>query len=284
MKSFALTLVLSVSLALPAAAFEGTVTSRRISIKIAGVAKIVGGDKKDADKILAIPADKLLTAKDAEPEEAVSTVSISGSKVRVEAAGGSFVIMDAETGTLQVVNTKDRKVMEMTKPQMKAAAEQVAGGSKMLQEQIDKLPADKRAQVEDLMKKEAAAKGQTSGPRLRPLEKSENINGYKSAAFEVKSDSETVVGWITQDAKDLATAFLTFAAAEQSIRPGPKNARMLLAEKGLPMRMQTLTAGGYQLDEIIKIEPKTISADLFKIPPGFVKTNAEGMFGATKPK
>ncbi len=271
-------------LAMPAFGFEGTVTSRRISVKPAGIAKLVGGNKSDAEKILKMPADKILAAKDDSIEEKVSTVLISGSKVRVDATDTSFVLMDADSGILQIVNTKDRKVMEMTKAQMKAATDRVATMPPGMKEQLDKLPPEKRAQVEEAFKKIPGASAKQPEPRVRPLERSENIGGYKSNAFEVKSESETVVGWITQDAKDLAKAFLTFASAEQSIRPGPKNARMLLAEKGLPMRMQTLTAGGYQLDEITKIEPKAVSADQFKIPPGYIKTNTEGMFGGGKQK
>lgn len=280
--TFTSTVCLLSALALPALAFEGTVTSRRISVKPAGITKLAGGNKSDAEKILKMRADQILAVKDESIEEKVTTVLIQGSKVRVDANDTSFVLMDADSGTLQIVNTKDHKVMEMSKEQMKAATDRIATMPPGMKEQLDKLPPEKRAQVEEAFKKVPGA--QQAEPRIRPLERSENIGGYKSNAFEVKTPSETVVGWITQDAKDLAKAFLTFASAEQSIRPGPKNARMLLAEKGLPMRMQTLTAGGYQLDEIIKIEPKSVGAEQFKIPPGYIKTNADGMFGGTKPK
>ncbi len=284
MSRFACLCALIVSLALPAAAFEGTVTTRRISVKPAAITKIVGGDAKSSERILEMSAEKLLAEKDAGVETKPSTVSISGSKVRVEAADGIFVLMDTESGLLQVVNTAKRQVMEVSKADMKAAAENMASKSKAVEAQIAKLPPEKRREAEAMLKTLPGAKSDTTGPSLRALGKTETINGYKCAAFETKTNAETTIGWLTQDAKDVAASFRNFAAAEQNIRPGPKTSRMLLTEKGLPVRVQTLAAGGYTLDEIRKIEPKSLSADVFQVPPGFMKVDAAGMAGGGKPK
>ena len=275
--------VLIVALALPAAAFEGTVTTRRISIKPAAITKIVGGDEKNADRILGMPAEKLLAEKDG-VETKPSTVSIRGAKARVDAADGVFIVLDADSGLLQVVNPTKRQVIEVTKADMQSAAAQLASKSKVMEEQMAKLPPEKRKEVEAMLKTLPSSKADAPGPSLRALGKTETINGHKCAAFETKTKDETTIGWLTEDAKDVAASFRSFAVAEQNIRPGAKSSRMLLTEKGLPVRVQTLTVGGYTVDEITKIEPKTLSADVFQVPPDFAKVNGAGMPAGAKQK
>lgn len=255
--------------------FEGVVTSRRITLGPEAVAKLGAGSP---DKVLGLPVDKLRAGK--EEAEITTAISIRGSQVRADVSEDVFVLMDADSGVLQVVNSKQHTVMKWNKVALGKAADRLAALPQNVQDQIAKLPPERRAALEAAVGKTPAVAGEVE-VRLRDTGRDAKIAGLKCRGYEAKSAGETVVGWVSSEQADLAAAFRSFAAAEQAIRPGPKNARMLLAEKGLPVRVQSLNAHGYQVDEIIQIESKTVPSERFEVPRGYMKTEASGMLGGT---
>ena len=103
--------------ALPAAqAFEGTLKWRLVQVDKDALKRVVG-ESPEADKVFAIPMEKLMSMHgDAKVTDA--TVYVKGSKVRAEttAAGGQgYFVMDIDTGVTQVVVPSEKKVLEITK-------------------------------------------------------------------------------------------------------------------------------------------------------------------------
>jgi len=263
-----------------ASAFEGVVTSRRITVTPEAVARLSGGG--DPAKLLLLPIDKLGIDKgEAGVSSVTSTISIRGSQVRADSSADAFVLMNADTGVLQVVNTTKHTVMEWNKVASSNGTDRLATLPQNIQDQLAKLPPERRAALDAAVNKPATGAGAAAAIPLRDTGKVQTIAAMKCRGYESKTADETVLGWVSTGAGDasLAAAFRSFAAAEQTIRPGPKNARMLLAEKGLPVRVQTLSPRGYQIDEIVRVEEKAVPEESFKIPPGYLRTDASGMLG-----
>jgi hypothetical protein len=273
--------LLTLTLAVPAArAFDGTVTLRTISVTRDELAKANGGKAPDTAATLALMPAQLLAAKD-KPEARESTVYVSGSKVRMDApltrGKSGYAVVDLVKGTTWLVVPDEKRYIEWSMADAKAMSEKMAQVQKMLKERMSQLPPEQRKQAEEMMKNMDQGSGDTPPPpiEIKPLGKSEAINGMQTSAFEAKDGDATVVGWVTQDQPDLAKALREVSDRMEKMTPAgmrKPTVRTAFQAKGFPVLVQTVEGERYRIEEVMKVEKKPVAADLFVIPADYAKT------------
>jgi hypothetical protein len=268
--------------ALPAAAhaFEGAVTLRTISVTRDQLAKNNGGKAPDTAQMLAMMPAQLMAAKD-KPDSRESTVYVNGQKVRMDAPlthdKTGYAVVDLAKGTTWLIVPDEKRYIEWSMEDAKAMADKMSQVQKMLKERMAQLPPDQRKQAEEMLKNMQTTDGDAPPPpvQLTPLDKTQTINGMQSSAFEAKDGDATVVGWVTQDQPDLAKALLDVSTRMEQMTPPnmrKPTVRTAFQNKGFPVLVQTVEGDRYRTEEVVKIEKKPVSADLFVIPTDYAKT------------
>ena len=271
--------------------FEGVLKWQTIVVPQDALGEIVGaGATKDADKIFAVPIDKVKAAKGAQVHE--STIYVKGSKVRADISGpgpekGGYVITDVDQGTSKMVMPKQKKYIEWTKVDMEKMGKRMEAMRKAMQERLANLPPEQRKQVEGMMKGMTGPSSETK-PEVKALGKTETINGMQTTGYEVKTADETAVGWVTKDHQDLMQTFAKMQKSQERMLPpnhrGGKNVRAVLAEQGLPVRVQVLDPMQYHIDELREIKQESVAADQFEVPAGYKKSTMQQMMHEPRPK
>jgi hypothetical protein len=271
-------------LAIPAMArgFEGTLKLRTVSVARDQLGKVTGGKAPDAAQTLAIMPDTLLAAKDAGAQMRESTVYVRGTKVRMdtplEPGKEGYAIIDTDKNITWFVMPSEKRYIEWSEADAKAMGEKLAQMEKMMKERMGTLPPEQRAQVEAMLKsiKGAEQGGAADKVTAAPTGKTQTVNGMQAAGFEVKTGDETMVGWVTQEYPDLAKMLRTVQERMEKMTPpsmrGRQSARTSLTEKGLPVMVQTLDPAHYRVEEVVTVDKKPVSADLFVVPQEFAKT------------
>lgn len=281
--------------AAPAArAFDGTVTLRTISVPRDALAKLNDGKAPDAKATLAMMPAKLLEAKDA-ADVRETTVYVSGPKVRMDAplekGKKGFALVDLDKGTTWFVVPEEKRYIEWSKDDAKAMGEKMVQVRKMLTERLAQMPPEQRAQAEQMLKNmptENDAKAPPAPPvPLTALDKTQDINGMQATAFEAKEGDATVVGWVTQAQPALSTALRSVSDRMEQMTPAnmrKPSVRASLQAKGLPVMVQTLEPDRYRIEEVTKIEQKSVPADLFVVPKDYTKTTGRDAIKAMPTK
>jgi len=273
-------LAAAVALASQARAFEGTVTLRTISVTRDELVKDNGGKAPDTAQTLALMPAQLLAATD-KPEARETTVYVNGQKVRMDAPlthdKTGYAIVDLTKGTTWLVVPDEKRYIEWSMEDAKAMAAKMSQVQKMLKERMAQLPPDQRKQAEEMMKNMQTNDSDTPPPPidLKPLDKTQTINGMQSTAFEAKDGDATVVGWVTQDQPELAKALLEVSnRMEQMTPPNMRKptVRTAFQTKGFPVLVQTVEGDRYRVEEVLKVEKKPVAADLFVVPTEYAKT------------
>ena len=272
--------------------FEGTLKFRTITVPVDQLKGLTGGST-DADKIYAIPMDKVMAAPGVKPRE--TTIQVKGSKVRADTGGrepGGYVIMDVDQGTSWMIMPAQKKYIEWTKSDLKALTDKMATMQKQMQERMASMPPEQRKQMEAMMKSLPNMAGNDAAkPQVHALGKTETINGMQTKAYEVRIGDESAVGWVTQDQKDLQHTFKNLREGQEKImsRNRGQDIQSALADTGLPVRVQKVDHDDYHVEELVDVQRTSMNADLFSIPPGFEKTTPQQMMphgpaGTTEPK
>ncbi len=262
-----LTAILLLGLALPAhvwaQGFEGTVTMRQINVSQMALASLVGEDSDeeaeiDPKEVFAIPLERIIgligSTEGVEAEKI--TYHIKGNKLRVDDSSGGmpgYAVMDWGAGTFQLVSPDERVVMEMTK--------------KDFEELKTMYPDDEGQPVQ-------------TKAEVRALNQTREINGMRTSAYEIRSEDEIAVVWVAPELKDLVSTFRDFESHMKEMgvisdEEEQTEVFMLVAEHGFPVLEQTFKNyggygnGDYDISEIVLLERKTVSADLFKVPADF---------------
>jgi hypothetical protein len=253
-------------LALPgltwAQGFEGTIETRAASLDEAALRYLLGpageGDEFDASGIFDV---SILQIIEASPELGgidveVLTYHFKGTMMRVD--GGleeempGYAILDFGLGSFSLVNPADQMVLEMT-------AEDFEEMKEMMEEEE---PTEPRAK-----------------PQVRPLGRAKQINGMNCEAFEIKSEEETTVAWVTQELADVVEVFLELESRMKSMGMFEEDDEdtevfLLLADHGFPVVEQTLTRYpwgeyAYEISAVISVERMSLADDMFAIPEGY---------------
>lgn len=245
--------------------FEGTVTIQQVTADEAGVRKLLGssGDQEiEPDALFAVPVDRLLDLagrmdQDITIERLI--YSIKGATIRVDGVGEgaeeSYALMDYGTGTLRLVQPLEKIYIEWGKEGLEAM----------------------RSLFPPPEENEEAHADAT----VRSLGEKRVINGMACEAYRVEWDGVVAQAWTTRALGDLAEAFKQFEermAVLEVIDPEADEPEIitLLADKGFPVLEQTLVRGRfegpqYEVSEIVSVERRRLSSDLFEIPDGYEK-------------
>jgi hypothetical protein len=265
----------------PVIGFEGTLKLRSVAVERDELGKVTGGKTPDAAQTLAIMPDKLLAAKDANPQVFESYMYVSGPKVRMDApldkGQEGYAIIDTEKHTTLFVVPSEKRYLEWSEADAKAMGDKMAQLEKVMKERMGSLPPEQRAQAEAILKNMQGATGSPE-PKidLKATGKTQTVNGMQAVGYEVKTNGETLVGWVTQDEPELSKMLRTVQERLEQMTPpamrGKQAARTSLAAKGFPVMVQTLAADHYRVEEITSVERKPVPADLFVVPKDYTKT------------
>jgi hypothetical protein len=270
-----------ISVPAPMIGFEGTLKLRSVAVERDELGKVTGGKTPDAEQTLAIMPDKLLAAKDANPQVFESYMYVSGPKVRMDAplekGKDGYAIIDTEKNTTWFVVPSEKRYIEWSEADAKAMGDKMAQLEKMMKERMGSLPPEQRAQAEAILKNMQGTSG-AAAPKIdvKATGKTQTVNGMQAVGYEVKTNDETLIGWVTKDEPELSKMLRTVQERMEKMTPpamrGRQAARTSLTEKGFPVMVQTLAADHYRVEEITSVEKKPVSADLFIVPKDYAKT------------
>jgi hypothetical protein len=253
------------ALALPgltwAQGFEGTIETRAASLDEEALKYLLGpaGEEEefDASGIFEVPIVRIIAEAPqlGGIEVEVLTYHFKGTMMRVD--GGleeempGYAILDFGAGSFSLVNPAERLVLEMTREDF---------------EEMKEMMAEEEA--------EPRAK-----PEVRPLGHAKDINGMHAEAFEIKSEQETTVAWVTKDLSDVVEVFLELESRMKSMgmfeeEDEDTEVFMLLAEHGFPVLEQTLKRYpwgeySYDISAVISVERTSLADDMFVIPEDY---------------
>ncbi len=254
------------ALALPGATwaqgFEGTIETRAASLSEAALRYLLGpageGDEFDPSGIFDVSIVQIIQAAPelGEIEVDALTYHFKGAMMRVD--GGleeempGYAILDFGVGSFSLVNPAERLVLEMTR------------------EDFD--------QMKELMAEEEPTEPRAK-PEVRPLGRSKEINGMRAEAFEIKSEEETTVAWVTRELSDVVDVFLELESRMKSMGMFEEDDEdtevfLLLADHGFPVVEQTLTRYpwgeyAYEISAVVSVERKQLADDMFVIPEDY---------------
>lgn len=259
-----LTLAGALALATPplvlAQQFEGIIKQRSITVSM-GVLEERGFDVSEA--MFDVPVERLLALQDElRPEDMTVTdeeIYIKGNMFRVGASdmeGEAYVIVDMDQGIWWMVQTDKQMYMKMTAADLDRMRGMMAG---------------------------MGPKDEGGKPEARQTGLTRTINGMASKAYDVDTEDGTTRVWVSQDDDDLFSAFTRFADTMRQMTfmgDDGLDPSMIVAQHGFPMLVQELphhTYGMYQVEEVVSIERRQLSDDLFTVPADFQKRTMADM-------
>jgi len=274
---------LFLGLALPtsswAQGFEGTIKTRQITVSEDALLEILYGEEEmreetslDAEKVFAIPLERILSlasSLDDEIDVSEVTFSIKGTKMRMEGDEEmpGYALLDFGAGTFQLVQPSEKIYIEWTKEEF---------------EQFQAMMPE--------MEEETGPSAQ-----VRPLGQTKQINGMRCSAYEIKLEEATTVAWVTEELRDLVTAFREFETRMQGMGMFDEEDEgtetfFLVADYGFPVLEQTLTTYGmfggvdYEVQEVVAVERKPLSAALFTVPSDYERRSFMDMMRMFMPE
>jgi len=163
-----------------------------------------------------------------------------------------YAILDFGAGSFSLVNPAERLVLEMTREDFE--------------------------QMKEILGEEEMAEPRTA-PQVRPLGRTKQISGMRCVAFEIRSEEETIIAWVTKDLSDLVEVFRELESRMRSMGMFAEDDEgtevfMLLADHGFPVVQQTLTRYpwgeySYDISAVISVERRRLADDMFAIPEGY---------------
>ena len=274
---------LFLGLALPtsswAQGFEGTIKTRQITVSEDALLEILYGEEEmeeetslDAEKVFAIPLERILSLAGSLGDEidvSEVTFSIKGTKMRMEGDEEmpGYALLDFGAGTFQLVQPSEKIYIEWTKEEF---------------EQFQAMMPE--------MEEETGPSAQ-----VRPLGQTKQINGMRCSAYEIKLEEATTVAWVTEELRDLVTAFREFETRMQGMGMFDEEDEgtetfFLVADYGFPVLEQTLTTYGmfggvdYEVQEVVAVERKPLSASQFTVPSDYERRSFMDMMRMFMPE
>lgn len=228
-------------------AFEGTLRLRTIELPLEQEALQVG--------LLDLSLAALAAREDAKVEE--STLRIKNNVIHMEnqdASQKGFALLDFGRRVMVMVDSAQRMYLEF--PLMGPPPMQGSGAPPL-----------------------ASRTPRNAGPTPRPLG-SRTINGIAVNGYEVQSEDLLVRAWMTQAYPGLTWTFRSAAAMPGNDSGDPEDdATAALARYGYPILMFTLTPSSLRVEETRGVVRGALSADLFRVPAGFMKQSMPAMPG-----
>lgn len=263
--------------AAPAAAFEGVLKWRLVRVEKPALAKVAGADAS-ADTIFEIPYDALMSL---HGEAVVSDITVyaKGSKVRADGTGrnqGTYTITDLDSGLTQIVAPDKKRITEFSEQDAKTLQRRANAMKAFFAESGNpKKGEDARDTVARITKGEADEEP-PARVEVVSLGRDQTISGMPTKAYEVKGGKTSVLGWVTSEHPEVLELLLRIdkTRARQAGAAAESRPKTVLSKEGLPVRVQTLDARAYTVEDLVAIEPKAVDDALFQVPAGFNKATA----------
>jgi len=271
--------------------FEGSLKLRTTVADRDKLTVLNGGKAPDQQQMLAITPDQLPANKDTGAQSQESTVYLSGTKVRmdtpIEKNKDSYAVVDLDKNLTWFVVPSEKRYIEWSEADAKAMTEKMAQLEKMMKDKMATLPPEQRAQVEAMLKNLHGGNDPDAPPPtvdIKATGATQTLYGMQTAAYQVKSGDETLVGWVTQEQPEINKMLRTVQQRMEKMTPptmrGRQSARTAIADKGFPIRVQTIDPKYYRVEEVLAIDKKPVDANLFVIPKDYAKsTGRDAMKG-----
>jgi hypothetical protein len=283
------TLLVLVPVAAHGGGFEGTLRWREVRVSRTALEKLLGAEGAvDSTAVFAVPSERIAALAGSPGVEVAETlIHVRGQMVRVDLpadGNAAHMIMDlANTQTLVVMPGK-RQVLELNRREVESVGKGMGALEKALRKHAADLPPAKRERIESMMHDTVGA---GTAPEARPLGRTERINGMEAAGYELRLGKDLTRGWVTQDHPDLIAAFRAVQAGRAQMKgKGAKGPLTALTKRGLPVRVQTLARGRYELGELTEIRREPVLEQTFAVDPAFERVTPYGLIGdaiRTKP-
>ncbi|HKI94764.1 MAG TPA: DUF4412 domain-containing protein [Gemmatimonadales bacterium] len=251
---------------LSAQGFEGTVHTRAVTVSRDKLSQM---GLTTPEAVLALSVDSLFAGSHEEVGvvHVTSTYYLAPGKISAQSASvdttepSNYMIMDADAGTMDVVMPLQKVYVEWTADDFK------------------KLQAHQQ-QPHDTT---------TTPITVTALHRTAVVNGFRCSLYRAESAEhadgsgrEIVVGCLSSEHKDVSQALKKLLEGMSKLAgagEGGQSAAAVLAQHGLPIRIQTLSdssgtiSSDYDVEDIVAVTPGHVPAERFTPPAGFTKTS-----------
>ena len=298
-----LTLVLATVLVLPGLAFpqdfEGVIRERTLELYDQDLYDLLWADAEDepefdtetewfryaAESLFQIPMERILA--NASGDVAEITMWVKGNKIRFDdsqaESGGAYTVFDIDTKTTTMVVPGTRSYFQFTSEEVEAATREMMESMGIDPDEVADME-DYEFEYGDDMEG-----GINLESILRPLNRTEEVNGLQASVFQAEAGQEIGLGWCAQDITGIRSAMTKMAAqldqfGDDEESGGGPSAEDLLCEDALPVRVQVLIfdemVGGlrFSMDETLSVERTSVDDGLFVIPEGYTRTPLSEMW------
>ena len=251
-----------------AAQFEGTITSRTMSLSGGALLALVDGDIERIEDVMEQPLDALGSAAGVEIEDAV--IKVKGSVAYVSMGSGRGMVMNYETGEFTMADESRgmyatwtaEELRQMMEEMMPPGAEQ---GAMPNMQGMAGMMGGEPAKTEGpfaLGRRDRAAGCTWYGVRKGDLAMSDDPAAMMQGA-------SLVHGCMTDRYPSAQESYRRFGEMGQELEPmsgaGP-DPEMLLAERGLPLIVKTLERAMMQPSYTLRVEQNTVTEEKVEIP------------------
>jgi len=238
---------------LAAQGWEGIIRTREISFDIGLFSDRVGDDP---EKILEIPLAEILAAQD-RPEAAEFDFSVSeaalklkGPWIRTDMTGEAMAEMGVGYGIMNV----DEGMMYMVMPERQMIVEMNV------------------AEIEEMMK-DLPRPAPGPAPEVERLGRARVVNGVPCTAYQVRSDNDITVAWVSDADQPLHAVYRRFGDLVRKMDPEDVDPDLVLAEYGFPMLSYTISGTSVQIEETIALERGTVPESEFRLPTDYQRVS-----------
>jgi hypothetical protein len=180
---------------------------------------------------------------------------------RIEMGNGKVMIMDLDKRTMLHLNPADKTYTETD-------MEEMAGPRNM--PGVDK--AQQKKMMESMMQ----------SMQVTPTNETKTINGYKCRKYLVSVMMVNSEYWLSKDVKGYEELKAIGEKMAKSFESNPMLKQMNIAGMmdkldGFPVQVVSQVMGGTITNTLVKIEKKSLSDDLFKVPAGYTMKKTQGM-------
>lgn len=213
---------------------------------------------------------------------------LDGDRVRMEMArpGGikSVIIYRGDRNVVWSVDDKRKSYTEVDGARMQAVRAESEAAREKMRGELDKLPPDKRVQMQRMLAAAEAATAKREPPSLKETGRTDKVGALACHEVEVsrggtKESEICVADWkaagVTKE--DLAPvrklgAFQDSTMGSQARGQGDDVLDLFDGLDGLPVRVRTFRGGQPRTEfRVVKVEHKPIDAKLFDPPDGYAK-------------
>jgi hypothetical protein len=178
---------------------------------------------------------------------------------RADLADGKIMITDFDTKTFYQVDPATKTYSVMSLEEM--------GGTK----EMASMPAEQRKMMEAMM----------GSMQITPTNETKTINGYKCNKYLMSFMMTTGEYWVSKDVKGLDELKRIAEKTRKLYEGNPMLKRMNMTAMmdqmdGFPVQTISQVMGGTITNTLIKMEQKSLSGDLFKVPSGYTQKAMNG--------